>query len=156
MICRWQPTLPRIVFFLQFRYPLLVAIIPQALVDFFPADLLTTRTTFLRRFHLGVAAMLAEWMRRRGALIANAVPQSPSVLPPSTSAATRSRFGDLPPDRQLQPADLRRLEIQRRTVAAPSLSPPPSAEAAAPPSGESRRRWLRARLERLLRDCTVP
>ena len=141
-------------FFHCFRLPLLVGVIPEALVEFFPAALAREKVKFLRRFHAAVAAQLAEWLGRREAIRAVTAPAQSSAEAPQAA-----RPHGLPPERQLRLADLRRLEVERRAAPlAPQPSPPPSGEPAAPPSGVPRQRWLRARLERLLLeetdDCT--
>ena len=107
---------------------------------------------FFRRLHLELVTQLAERLRRREVIIAtSAAPASQSAAPSSCS-----RPCPLPPERQLNPNDLRRLEVARRSAApppAPAAAPPP-AQSTAPSSGEHRRRWLRSRLEQVLRDHT--
>ena len=138
----------------QFRFPLLVALIPTALIALVPLPLATCRR-FLARVHLGLAAQLAEWMRRRADIIATTM-----VIPalePADPPPSMLRPCPLPLERQLLPTDLRRLEVQRRSLPAPPSSAliVVTAEPHAPPSGEPRRRWLRTRLERLLREDTI-
>ena len=138
-------------FFHRFRLPLLVGVIPEALVEFFPAALAREKVKFLRRFHAAVAAQLAEWLGRREAIRAVTAPAQSTAEAPH---AVHPR--GLPPERQLRLADLRRLEVERRAAPlAPQSSPSPSGEPAAPPSGVLRQRWLRARLERLLLEETA-
>ena len=94
-----------------------------------------------------LATQLAERLRRREALIAAA-----SVTPSQSAAAIIPRPCPLPVERQLLPSDLRQLEVTRRSTQ-PSSAPAPVA--VVPAAGEHRRRWLRSRLERLLREDTV-
>jgi hypothetical protein len=136
----------------QHHLALLAALIPAALVDTFPLSLAPAKAAFFRRLHIGLAAQLAEWLRRREALIASAAPSPAAPAAP----ASQSRACPLPPERQLQPADLRRLEVQRREAPALPAAPAPPPNAVVPASGEARRRWLRSRLERLLLEDTVP
>ena len=135
----------------QHRLPLLAALIPTALADAFPLPLAPVKAAFFRRFYTGLAAQFAEWMRRRGALIAAAATADDPEAPPP-----QARSPPLPPERHLRIQDLRRLEIQRRSTAAPPAVPAALPGPAVPHSGEARRRWLRSRLERLLQEDTVP
>jgi hypothetical protein len=141
------------------RLPLLAALIPAALarqVALPPGP----QQRFLRLLHQRLAADLAERLRRREALVAVAAAASGSE-PPQDLAVP----GGLPPERRLTVAELGMLESQRQAALelAPSPSGTPPADAAvvnvsddaAPLSGEARRRWLRGRLEALLRDDTV-
>ena len=120
--------------------------------------------SFLRKLHVGLAVQLAERLRRREAIIASATSVSPTA-----PAAPILRPFPLPLERQLLPSDLRRLELQRRSALADcQRSPLPSLDSSgpqntstvntvsrAPPSGEPRRRWLRARLEQVLQEDTI-
>lgn len=158
----------------QFRLPLLMALIPSSLSSFIPlAPALCRR--FLARLHLSLAAQLAEWMRRREAVIASTSAQPASGS--SDAPISLLRPCPLPPERQLLPADLRRLERQRHSISTAqsstvSASPGCISQVApqdpipqqsihgcsleVPPTGEPRRRWLRSRLEQLLREETIP
>ena len=140
--------LPPISLLEQFHLPLLAALLPVPLVDSIslPAGQLAP---FLRRLHVGLAQQTAEWLRRRGATIATAILPSPPPAAPSLSAP----FCHLPLERQLLPADLRRLEVERRSAPPPAPSPAASASAV-PPRGAPRQRWLRHRLVQLLQDAT--
>ena len=123
---------PAATFFEQYQFPLLAALIPEALVTQFPSAFAADRTIFLRRFHLAVAAQLAERLRRREAHIAQPTLQpAPSMT--QASAAPHSQSCSLPPELQLQTEDLRRLEVQRRSAPAPQPMAPMTSELAAPP-----------------------
>ena len=142
---------PTVAFLEQYRYPLLAALIPVALVAQFPPAFVADRTPFLRRFHLAVAAQLAERLRRREAHIAQ------STTPPATSSAPphyarQLQSCALPPERQLQTEDLRRLEVQRRNAPAPQHT---TLLSRATHFGTHRQRWLRQRLMRLLLEETT-
>jgi hypothetical protein len=152
--------LPPDVWLTQHHLPLLAALIPLSLLQLVPLPS-AVQHRFLRRLHLGLAAHLAERLRRRQAIIATASAAS-APLPDSTEEApSLLRPCPLPVERQLMPADLRRLEVQRRDALGTASSPSSGSAAlpvvsAAPPSGEPCRRWLRVRLERLLNEDTVP
>ena len=121
----------------QFRIPLLVALIPVSLSTLVPLPPMLCRR-FLARLHSGLAAQLAEWMRRRADIIAtmSAAPTLESADPPPSML----RPCPLPLERQLLPIDLRRLEVQRRSQAPSSTSSTAAAVGLAgpqaPPSGE--------------------
>ena len=134
----------------QFRLPLLAALCPVALETFVPLPP-HQQAQFFRRLHTGVALQLAEWLRRREAIIASAASPSPA----SPAAPSLQSSCPLPRERQLAPETLRQLEVQRRS-APPTVPSPASSSGAAPPSGEPRRRWLRGRLERLIQEDTLP
>jgi hypothetical protein len=125
--------------------PLLVALIPVSIRTFLPPQ---AAPQFARRLHLALAASTAERLWRREAL----------RLPSAPAAAAQPllhRPCPLPPERQLSPATLRRLEVDRRATAT-QPSPVVPARAQAPPvSGEPRRRWLRDRLLTVLASETT-
>ena len=164
------PALPPPLWVSQHRLPLLVAMMPTSLQDLVALHP-TVVPRFLRRLHLALAAHLAERLRRRQEILAQLESADPSAAP----AQSRRRLSALPPERQLAPDVLRGLEIRRQeavlrelaTQAGPALSstpsfplpapscPSPPRRPAAPPSGEPRRRWLRARLIQLLKEDTT-
>jgi hypothetical protein len=137
---------------------LLAALIPSSLAAHAtlpPADV----PRFCQRLHRELAIALADRLFRRQATLSAA--PSPAALSPASASAARPGVGlqrpcPLPPDRQLSPQALRRLEVQRRAAAAAPSPSPPAVTDTAPPSGEHRRVWLRRRLERLLLEDTVP
>ena len=107
---------------------------------------------FLRLLHLRLALLTAEQLRRRQTLIAAAE----EGLPHASPAPPLLHPCPLPPERQLTVSDLRQLEVQRRqTLGSASLPATPPPAAAAPVSGEPRRRWLRERLIQLIGTDTV-
>ena len=160
----------------EHRLLLMAALIPSSLVAQTPLPP-TVCPLFFRRLHLELAAQLAERLRRRMALLAM-TDQVDAAAPPSSQLRHPPA---LPPERQLFPDDLRRLEIQRRAaVEVPVLPPLPSSPAGhgdppspaallasgdgdvpgpragvAPACGVPRQRWLRDRLILLLREDTV-
>ena len=144
----------------QFRLPLLAAVIPSSLAAHLPLPP-GPQHQFMRHLHRRLAADLAERLRRREVYVAEAT----ASLEPQTSAPRVVPEG-LPAERRLSLVELGRLESQRRSAMTTSSSSLGlSSEAAevghlsrdvAPHSGEARRRWLRTRLEQLLRDDTVP
>ena len=154
---------PPVAVFEQFRLPLLAGLIPAALQPLVPLPQ-PQQARFLRQLHLRLAHQLAERLRRREAIISAVPTPSPSPdAPPSSSdpllssAAPPSSSSScpLPPERQLLPVDLRRLEVQRRN-ASPACPGAVGAAPAVPPSGDPRRWWLRSRLERVLNENMVP
>ena len=137
----------------QFRLPLLAAVIPSTVIDLVPLPQ-GMLWKFLKRYHLALATNLAEKLRRREALIAAlAAPMvgASSSTTDSSPAPTQSHGNSLPPERQFMPVELRRLEVQRRSMI---LAPTPVPLPTVPQAGEARRRWLRSRLEQLLREDT--
>ena len=96
------------------RLALMAALIPLSLRQFIPwpaSDCLK----FTSRLHCTLSVMVAERMRRREALHAEFRSSAPS--PSSTAAPPHLRPCPLPPEQQLSPAELRRLESLQ-------LSPP--------------------------------
>ena len=151
------------------RLPLLVALIPTTTTAHCPlpdAD----ASRFHSALHAHLAERTAEILRRRGEVMATnpvpaptASPDPDSPDPDPAAASSSTSFGlrlpcPLPPERRLSVADLREIELRRRDDPDPvgpapaDPSPPPPT---APPSGELRRRWLKERLIRLLRDDTA-
>lgn len=137
--------------FLAHRIQLLAALIPQSLHSHIT---LTGQDAnrFLPRFHLALAAAIAERLRRRFAITATAAPAD------AQDTASRSTGGvslacPLPPDRQLSPRALRQLEVQRRDQQPPAVI---TATSGAPPTGEPRQRWLRTQLLAVITSETEP
>ena len=124
----------------QHHLSLLAAVLPASLLSFVPLPA-ASQSSFLQKFQARLAAVVAEWLRRREELIASA----PLIQGPPPS---RQRPEVLPPERRLSPAELCHLESQRRAAASISSQPSPAAAhapapPAAPAAGEARRRWLR-------------
>ena len=133
------------------RFQLLAALIPQSL----HAHLTSTSNDASRiasRFHLALAVAVAERLRRRFAIAATAA-STDAQEPPLRAATGVSLACPLPLERQLSPQALRQLELQRRDQQPPATS---SSATDAPPSGEPRQRWLRARLLDVLSSETEP
>ena len=136
----------------QFRIPLLAALLPAELATYAPQSI-AVQVPFLRKLHRRLAGDLAERLRRREVLIALSAPVAPPAAPGPALPPTAS----LPPERLLTTQELCRLESERRsTQATPSPSVVTVSSPVIPPSGEARRRWLRRRLEVLLREDTMP
>ena len=132
----------------QHRLPLVAALIPSSLSEILPA---VVAPTFARRLHRALAIRTAHFLWRREALRYQAAPSD-------APAAPLRRRCILPPERQLSPGTLRRLEIERRQALssqAVSSAPLGNATPAPPTIGDQRRRWLRDRLVALLASDTV-
>ena len=132
----------------EHRLPLLAAIVPSSLQSLVPAPV---ASRFALRLHQALAVRTADLLWRREALRILAAP-------PDTPAVPLHQPCPLPPERQLSPGSLSRLEVERRRhLLDPSAVPtsPTVSTPQAPASGESRRRWLRDRLVALLASDTV-
>ena len=133
------------------RLLLLAAMIPVSIYSelALPAQ---DANRFTTKLHVVLAALIAERLRRREALIATSAPADTTSpqLPPRSGVSLPC---PLPPERQLSPRALRALEVQRRSAPTPVA---PTSSSSVPPSGEPRQRWLRARLSALIRSDTEP
>ena len=133
------------------RFPLLAALIPTSLAPNLQLSAANV-SRFLTRLHRQLAQVTAERLRRRQELMFSLTPSAAPSLPVHHTVNSCP----LPTERQLSVADLRRLEIQRRTSQAVSDALPVAPIAlTAPIAGEARRSWLRAQLVRLLNEDTV-
>ena len=135
----------------QHRLQLMAALVPASLTSMLQVPV-GDACRMLRRLHFLLAEAVAERLRRREVLQAEAASAAgPSDGVPRLPGRALVRPCPLPPERQLTVLDLRRLEVQGRGTP-PSAGQHVVAVARVPPSGEPRRRWLRRRLVQLLQE----
>ena len=142
------PLLPEAVL-VDVHFMLLGALIPAAASSNWglPAE---GASRFLAALHRGLAAAIAECLRRREELVVGAIP----VAAPDSEAMVLDVEGpqhSLPLERRLSVADLRSVERRRRQGLLPRVDPALDL-LGVPVAGEPRRRWLRQRLVVLLRE----
>ena len=154
------------------QLPLIAALIPLSTLQHHPLPEQDSRR-FLAALHVALAERTAEVLRRRGELMAVAPvapahpgsPRSPSTAlndasPVPAAAPASERPGlrrpcGLHPSLQLSTTEQRSLEMQRRhATSTPAAAPQTPVSPRAPPCGEPRRKWLVARLIRLLQEET--
>ena len=134
------------------RFMLLAALLPADL-EMVCAVSKAVAPRFLPALHKALAASTAERFRRREVLHSEAALPAPSPAPQSPLAPeTGDSAAPLPPERRLTTVDLRRVERDRRAAGPQEAAAPSSTTPVIPAAGESRRRWLRSRLEAMLRD----
>jgi hypothetical protein len=101
----------------QFRF--LAALTPAAVAPLVPLPpLAASQFLWLRHLWLAVLVRRTECLRRREEIVAHTGADQPSS---SSSSAPPQRPRALAVERQLLPADLRQLEIERRAAAPPAL-----------------------------------